>query len=177
MHKIVNIVVVLALVTALVVALLPQPAYATGENWEAGYIYRKQITFTADTAKIPSTQTNFPVVISLTDSDLKIVANGGHVQNTNGYDIKFTASDGSTDLDYEIEKYNGANGEYVAHIRVPSLATSGIIYMYYDNSSITANPSTTSTWDSNFKMIQHLQETSGTHYDSTVNANNGTPQG
>ena len=32
-------------------------------------------------------------------------------------------------------------------------------------------------WESNFKAVLHLPETSGTHYDSTPNSNIGTPQG
>ena len=45
--------------------------------------------------KVPSTQSNFTVLVSLSDLALKTVANGGHVANANGYDIgSFTPTPG-----------------------------------------------------------------------------------
>ena len=36
-----------------------------------------------------SDSSNFPVLISITDPSLKTIANGGHVHNSNGYDISW----------------------------------------------------------------------------------------
>ncbi len=157
------------------IALLIPVVSAAGENWLSANNYRKQITFTSDAAKIPSTQTDFPVLVNLTDIHLRTVANGGHVQNANGYDIIFTSNDGSTVLSHEIERYNAATGDYIAWVKIPSLSTNGIIYLYYGNTAATTNPSTTAVWDLNYKMVQHQDETSGTLFDSTSNTNNGTP--
>jgi len=53
-----------------------------------GYPYSRSITI--DHTKVPNTdQSNFPVLISGTYSYLKTLANGGNVQNANGYDIIF----------------------------------------------------------------------------------------
>ena len=49
---------------------------------------------TIDHTKVPSTQSNFTVLVSVTDPALKTVANGGHVANANGYDIGFYADSG-----------------------------------------------------------------------------------
>lgn len=47
--------------------------------------------------------------------------------------------------------------------------------MYYGNSTATDHQQATSVWDINYKMVQHLKETSGvTTNDSTSNGNNGT---
>lgn len=47
--------------------------------------------------------------------------------------------------------------------------------MYYGNSSATDGQAATNVWDSNFKLVQHLKETSGTTTaDSTSNSNTGT---
>jgi len=43
---------------------------------------------------VPGTQSNFTVLVSVTDPALKTVANGGHVANANGYDIGFYADSG-----------------------------------------------------------------------------------
>src|SRR5262249_49179382 len=46
-----------------------------------------QRSMTINHTKVPSTQSNFTVLVSVTDPALKTVANGGHVANPNGYDI------------------------------------------------------------------------------------------
>jgi hypothetical protein len=144
---------------------------AVKSDWyNASWQYRKAITFTSDTAKIPSTLTNFPVLINLSsDSDLAADA------QDDGDDILFTSSNGTTKLDHEIEKFDGSTGELVAWVEVPSLSTGTVIYMYYGNSGASNQQNATGTWDGNFKMVQHLKDlTTSTTKDSTSNNNNGT---
>ena len=75
-----------------------------------GYTYSRSIT--VDHTKVPNTdQTNFPVLISGTYSYLATVANGGRVQNSNGYDIIFTSDSGcATKLSHEVETYSASTG-------------------------------------------------------------------
>src|SRR5438034_359618 len=74
-----------------------------------------QRTLTVDHAKVPSTQSNFTVLVSLTDPALKTVANGGHVANANVFDIGFYAdSGGTTKLKWEVEKYDGTTVNLIA---------------------------------------------------------------
>lgn len=152
----------------------PQPAhaawYTTGGTWN----YRKQITFTSDVAKIPSTQSNFPALISITDADLAADA------QDDGDDILFTSSDQTTKLSHEIESFNGTTGVLVAWVKIPSLATSGVIYMYYGNATCASQQDVANVWDTNYKAVWHLKETSGgagAIKDSTSNANNLTDTG
>ena len=73
---------------------------------------------------VPSTQSNFTVLVSVTDPALKTVANGGHVANANGYDIGFYAdSGGTTKLKWEVEKYNGTTGNLIAWVKIPSVSS------------------------------------------------------
>ncbi|MGA1978710.1 MAG: DUF2341 domain-containing protein, partial [Bacteroidales bacterium] len=136
-----------------------------------GYNYYSDITVSA--ASGSSSLTDFPLLISFTDNRLKTVANGGHVQNTNGYDIIFTDA-GNNPLYFQIESYTATTGNYVAWVRVPVLSNSSTttVRMYYGNSSVTVNPSSTSTWVSDYKGVWHLNSTDYT--DGTSNANNGT---
>jgi len=141
--------------------------------------YRKKIWINA--SMIDSDLTNFPVLIKITDPDLK-----NHTL-ANGYDIMFMDSSvkwrkGSytQKLNHEIEKYDNTTGELVAWVNMThvSSTTNTSIYMYYGNSLCTAdrqNPA--AVWDSHYVMVQHLNETSGTHYDSTNNDNDGTYTG
>ncbi|RLG39995.1 MAG: hypothetical protein DRO01_04730 [Thermoproteota archaeon] len=149
----------------------PRPVGAAdwyGSDWD----YRKKITI--DHTKIENENfIDFPVLISITDSDLASDA------LDNGDDILFTASDGTTKLDHEIEKFDGSSGELVAWVRIPILYDNEntVIYMYYGNPSASNQESTEEVWDDNYVMVQHLEETSGTHFDSTSNNNDGTPNG
>lgn len=174
----------LALILTMVLAilLLPLPAYAS-PGWEAGYSYRKKIVIDHTKVSGSTALVNFPVLINIaSDNDLRTVANAGDVQNASGYDIMFTSSDGTTNRYHEIEKYTASTGEYVAWVNIPSLSptTDTVIYMYYGNSSITTDPSSTRTWDgADYKGVWHLNETPtvDTHaYDSTSNANSASFQ-
>jgi len=142
------------------------------------YIYHRTITIAH--TKVPNTdQTNFPALFNSTDSLLKTVANGGHVQNANGYDIIFTSdAAGTVKLDHEIEYYNATTGQFVAWLPSPTLShtTDTVIYLFYGNSGITTSQENkTAVWDSNFKGVWHLADNAAntTVKDSTSNANNG----
>jgi hypothetical protein len=138
-------------------------------------IYRKKITI--QSSQVTSDLTDFPVLVKLTDADIKIRA------QADGSDIHFTASDGETVLDYEIENYTSSTGSIVAWVRVPSISstTDTIIYLYYGNSEADAVPNPTGVWSNNFKAVWHLTEDpSGTApqiIDSTSNDNDGTSMG
>jgi hypothetical protein len=138
-----------------------------------GYGYGKQITISNSNVVGGANLTNFPVLISFTDINLRTVANSGHVQNSGGYDIIFTTSDCLTQLSHQIERYVSTTGEYVAWVRIPTLSASSntIIHMYYGNSSVTTDPSVTTVWDSNYKSVWHF---SNSINDNTANGNNLT---
>src|SRR5207253_2446079 len=123
-----------------------------------------QRTLTIDHTKVPSTQSNFTVLVSLTDPALKTIANGGHVANANGYDIGFYAdSGGSTKLKWEVERYDGTTGNLIAWVKIPSVSSSSdtVFYLMYGDSSINTDQSDPlNTWESNFKGVYHLGDAS-----------------
>jgi len=84
--------------------------HAIADGWSNGYSSRRTITI--DHTKVPNTdQTNFPVLISRTLSDLATTAHEGSVTNANGYDIIFTSdAAGSSMLAFEQESYSAATG-------------------------------------------------------------------
>ncbi len=136
--------------------------------------YRKAITVQAGQVT-SGPHTNFPVLISITLDTSNV--------RSDGYDILFTSDTGTTKLDHEIESYNSGTGALLAWVEVPSISSTANtdIYIYYGNSGASDQQNVSGTWDegggANYVMVQHLQETSGTHYDSTSNGNNGTPFG
>jgi len=145
---------------------------STATPWyNSSWSYKKNITI--NSSKVNGTQTNFPILINITDTDLRDDA------QADGDDIVFVNSSGSK-LDHEIEFYNGTTGELQAWVRIPSLSgsTDTVIQMYYGNAAASNQENVNDVWDSNFLMVQHLQETpAGTTYDSTSNGNNGTTSG
>jgi hypothetical protein len=156
---------------------LTHPVKATYAN---GYNYRRTITIDHTKVTGGASLSNFPVLINGTYSYLATVANGGKVTNSSGYDIIFTSdSSGSSQLNHEIEKYVSTTGEVEMWVNVPSVsnASDTVIYMFYNNSSIsTTQEHKTSVWDSNFKAVWHMHNTGGvgTLNDSTSNSNNLT---
>ncbi len=140
--------------------------------YDNAWSYRKKITIDAD--KVLSTESGFVVLATTTDSDLANYA------RDDAYDILFTASDGTTKLNYDREYWASSSGELVAWIKTDiSSTTDTIIYMYYGNSGAsTDNASSTAVWDSDYKAVYHMNDTpTGTVYDRTANNNDMTPNG
>jgi len=127
---------------------------------------------------VPSTQSDFTVLVSVTDPALKTLANGGHVANTNGYDIGFYADSGGTiKLKWEVENYNGATGNLIAWVKIPTLSstTDTPFYLFYGDLSITTDQSDpVNTWDSNFKAVYHLGNGTTLSATDSTGGNNGT---
>ena len=125
--------------------------------------------------------TDFPVLISLTNTALKTTENCGHVQNDNGYDIIFSNATQTTQLDHEVEKYDGTTGELVAWVRIPTLQhdENTLINLHFGNSDVCGPPGNPQgVWDSNYKGVWHLNESgTGVRSDSTSNGNHGNPSG
>jgi hypothetical protein len=146
-----------------------------GGQYGLFYTYCKKIV--VDHTRVDSDLTNFPLLINLAnDDDLKTVANGGRVGDSQGWDIVFKDSNCNT-YDHEIEQYDGAAGTYVAWVRIPSLSsdTDTEVYMYYGAGNVLCNPGNpTGVWSSNYQAVYHLSDDFD---DSTSNNRDGTNHG
>jgi len=144
------------------------------EDWySSSYGYRKKITI--DNTKIPSGLSDFPVLMSFTDSDLASNA------RSDGADILFTSSDGTTLLSHEIESYDSAVGTLVAWVKVSSISSSvdTDLYMYYGGPVIAEDA--TGVWSNGYVGVWHLGEDSSESapqfQDSTSGNQDGTWSG
>lgn len=103
---------------------------------------------------------DFPVLFSGTYSYLKTIANGGKVENSNGYDIRFYADSGLTSLlDFERVFWDGATGECEFWIKIPTLTSASptVIYIVYGDTSISSDQQDAAgVWSNNYGLIQHL---------------------
>jgi hypothetical protein len=128
---------------------------------------------------VASTLANFPVVLSVTDPNLISVSNGGFVGRPDGTDILFTASDGSTQLNHEIETYNPATGKLIAWVQIPFLEPNlnTVIYMYYGNPLAPTQANPPGTWDINYQGVWHLANGTTLNTADTVSGITGSPYG
>jgi hypothetical protein len=119
----------------------------------SGWLYRKKIVVDSD--KVTNDLTNYPMLFKITDPNLASKA------RSDGFDIYFSSSDGSTRLNHEIEYYNSGTGELIAWVNVTYLSSSidTTIYMIYGNPSATDQQNPESVWDENFASVWHLNET------------------
>ena len=152
-----------------------------GPAWyNSSWTNRKAITVDHTKVSGAGNLTNFPMLFSVTDPNLKTVANGGSVGKSDGTDIVFTASDGVTKLNHELELYNASTGQVIAWVQLPSLSSSAdtAVYVYYGNAAAADQQNKTGVWDSNYKLVWHLANgTTLSGADSTSNGNNGTVYG
>ncbi|MGB6679701.1 MAG: DUF2341 domain-containing protein, partial [Candidatus Bathyarchaeia archaeon] len=135
------------------------------ENWQ----YRQKLTI--NQTKVTCDLTNFPILVFLDNINLTKAQNDGD-------DILFTDST-QQKLNHEIEFFSNATGTLYAWVRIPNLDSDSatVIYIYYGNNAASDQRNPAGVWDSNYKMVQHLNEDISPHLDSTSNDNHGDPIG
>ena len=146
--------------------------------WNNSWQDRRKITFS--NASSSSDLLNFPVLVSLNATsshniDYSKTKNGGA-------DVRFVASDNTTALPYQIEKWD-TSATSTAWVKVPNIhaaSTTDFIYMYYNNPAATDNSSSTAVWDTNYYGVWHMNNTltgSGQTVNDSTAKNNATSQG
>ncbi len=139
---------------------------------DTNWAYRKMIII--NHSQVTEDLTDFPVLICReADADLASEA------QSSGSDIMFISDDNTTKYNHEIESYNATTGELTAWVKIPHLSANvdTVLYMYYGNAVCGDQQNVSGTWDENYKMVHHLDETVGTLYDSTSCGNNATNDG
>ncbi len=134
------------------------------KDWLEGWLYRQPITISKNANQ--ANLTGFPIPIQLTDSNNPLFA---MANSPVGNDIIFTGADGKTVLPFEIESFSKASGSESLYAWVKTNLSSTedtVIYMYYGGPS-SVPLSYKETWDSNFRIVQHMEETQAPYTDST----------
>jgi hypothetical protein len=159
------------LLPIVVISLIRGPVKTEAAWYNETWPYRQKLTIDHTKVSGGADLSSFPVLVSLTDVNIT------RKSQSNGNDILFTDSTGSTKLDHEIEKFNSSTGQIVVWVRIPTLhfQTDDVIYMYYGNPSVASQQNKTGVWDANYLAVYHLNETSGHHLDSK-NSNNSTAE-
>lgn len=150
--------------------------------WYNGdWTYRKKITIDHTKVSAPSGGlVDFPIYLDLSGLGSDFFSN----VKSDGSDIVVTSSDGTTKLKRELVSIDTSSGTETGElwVKLPILDDSvdTEIYIYYGNSGA-SETNDTDAWNSNYKLVQHLNEDpSGSGAcikDSTSNGNDGIPEG
>ncbi len=137
--------------------------------------------------KVPSTQSNFTILISGTWSFLANTGSGGFVANPSGFDICFSDSANFVKYSYDpFETYINTTGQIavwvgpIATINGNTSASDTQIKLWYGNPGVTTfqGGSAGTAWDSHSKFVQHFPNgTTLTAADTGANGINGTVTG
>jgi len=134
------------------------------------YTTRKKGTI--DHTKIDAALANFPVLVKLTAANFDFAK-----ANADGFDIRFTDSDGSTLLKYERERHDATNSWAEYWVKIPTVSDNvdTVFYIYYRTTDTADGADPTNVWDANHKAVWHMNdETTATILDSTSNDADGT---
>lgn len=137
--------------------------------------FTRRCTIVVQAAQVTGTLADFPVLIKKTDNDLKLIAGGGYVANSNGYDIRvFSDTSLTVAIPFELVYYDGTAGTFIAYAKIGSMATSATYYLGFGDAALNTNASSTSTWRSEYKGVWHGSTDGGATVslaDSTSNGN------
>jgi len=122
--------------------------------WLEGYQYRRRITL--NNRGQNETFSNFQTAVH--------VPSGFDFSKTleSGNDIRFTSSDGTTPLNFEIDEWNdsGSSGSpSYLWVKVPTItASSGsdFVYMYYGNNAALSGQNAAQTWSNGYSRVHHM---------------------
>ncbi|MFZ2206160.1 MAG: DUF2341 domain-containing protein [Microgenomates group bacterium] len=150
----------LILLTVLPIAIMTfQYVNKSEAAWyNASWLHRKELTF--NNSAQSSNLVNFPVLVVLNETNFNFAE-----AKANGEDLRFTDTDGSTLLSYEIEIYDSIGKSARIWVNVPQINASSstdFIYMYWGNSAATDAQSIDNTWNSNYKGVYHLGDNAAT---------------
>lgn len=125
--------------------------------------FQQRIPLTINTGQVPSTQTDFPLLVNDTYPDLIGEAEA---------EIRFAGSD-NVQLEYEIQKFDDSTGELIAWVKKPSVSDGDFLGIYFDNPGASDEQNPPAVYDANYTGVYHLHdEVSNEAIDSTINAQN-----
>jgi hypothetical protein len=165
-------------IAAVAFGLLPPPQAI--HALDTGSFYRK-VEIQVQSSKVDANLTDFPILITEDSIPNEACdADGSTPAQNGGGDIRFSAdAEGANQLPLEVVSFvtdnNPANCIVEMWVKAPfiSSSTGASVWMWYNTDTSDTQPASSNTygsenvWNSNYAAVWHLQETSGTRYDST----------
>lgn len=150
----------------------PDASECTAANWRDEH-WAARYPLTIQKAHVRGIPGDLAVLVAITSAELKQAT-------ANGEDIVFTASDGSTVLPYEIERFDVMTGALLAWVRVPALSNAADtrLYLYFANPT-PPTPVPGDVWP-DYLAVWHFREDPGGAVgqarDSTTHGRHATVQ-
>ena len=138
--------------------------------------FAKYKTLTIKHANVDADLTDFPVYVEADDdADLKVCRD-------DGFDIRFTNSDGSTVLKYTRDHWDGGDGDNVTagwFVKVPLVSTDSntVLRIYYSKSDATDGQAEADTWNSAFKFRSGMSDKTTSTINDSTSATDGDKKG
>jgi biopolymer transport protein ExbB len=133
--------------------------------WDDRWTFRRKVTLTP--ADLDEALTNVPVLVRLDETRIDAAS-----MQPAAEDLRFVASDHTTPLSYEIERWNAEDTSFV-WIALPTIPPAGSepveIWMYYGNEAAADAQSPEIVWADAFISVHHLDD----HTDSTGSGHEG----
>jgi hypothetical protein len=111
-------IVLVALIFFLALSVLLPPASAAANWYNSCWLYRQNISI--NHSAVSGAPTDFPVLINISNPNLE-----SSTVQSNGNNILFTTSDGTTKLPPEIENFTQSTGTLVAWVQMSASAGGG----------------------------------------------------
>jgi len=158
---------VLPLVILVSAAFLAATLPSDGADFSS-WLYKWKIEFPGYTRS--EHLTNFPALLVLGTNNPDFAYD--QFESDDGEDLRFTRSDETTELYYEVEEWN-TNGLSCVWVQVPELTSNAHIFAYWGMSGASSPSYTTNgaTWSEGYAGVWHMTEADA--QDSTSHENDG----
>lgn len=135
--------------------------------WDGAWTRSKKITI--DHTKVACDLYNFTWLLQNKSADF---ANA----RADGYDFRVVNRTNATELYIDLEKFNTTNWELCLWVNITYLSSTDdtILWLYYGNPGASTNPSSPKTYDDNYVLYVHFNETGAIQHDYTGNKHNST---
>jgi uncharacterized repeat protein (TIGR02543 family) len=123
------------------------------------------------------TLTNFPALVVFSNGMAGTTFDFSTFLSTNGHDLRFTDSTGTTNLNYEIDTWSTGSRSYV-WVQVPKFTNNCSIWARWGDASQASQPTYTTngaTWGNGYVSVWHMSQTNA--QDSTIKRYNGVASG
>lgn len=131
--------------------------------WDAAWTRRRLVTVNA--SLVAEALTSVPIRLRLDDARIDYAA----VQD-GGADLRFIGDDQSTELAYEVERWDeGGDSEVWLRLPVVPAGSMPTVWMYYGNAAAPPGDDPPAVWDADFVSVHHLADLS----DSTAGGHDG----
>ena len=156
----------------LLILLMVGGGQAFAQSWMPGFNFRKRISINKDQVSGSVNLLNFPVLISITDADLRYVKGQCHsnkLSSEAALDISFaTVASPAVALKFQLDSYDPVSGKLNCWVNIPVLTAAGntaaatAIYLYYGSTQMQEPHAASSyaTWPE-FNRLWHMNLDAG----------------